>query len=124
MGVEAAGLEAVERLCEAEVIINTTSVGMSPDVGASPVSAAIFRRGQVVMDAIYTPPKTRFLREAEEAGAWVISGLWMFLEQARAQIALFTGQEPPEEVLQRCLWGHLGLEMGECLLFPEESTRQ
>ena len=45
----------------------------------------------VVFDAVYTPKVTRLLREAEESGATVVSGLEMFIRQAMGQFELFTG---------------------------------
>lgn len=44
----------------------------------------------VVFDAVYTPKVTRLLREAEESGATVVSGLEMFIRQAMGQFELFT----------------------------------
>lgn len=44
----------------------------------------------LVFDAVYTPRVTRLLKEAEEAGATVVSGLEMFIRQAMQQFSLFT----------------------------------
>lgn len=48
---------------------------------------------KLVFDAVYNPRKTRLLKEAEAAGAVVVSGVEMFLGQAAAQFSLFTGQK-------------------------------
>lgn len=50
---------------------------------------------EVVFDAVYTPLRTRLLKEAEEAGARPASGLDMFVGQAAKQFELFTGQNAP-----------------------------
>jgi hypothetical protein len=54
----------------------------------------------LVFDAVYTPRVTRLLKEAEEAGATVVSGLEMFIRQAMKQFALFTGH--PRKFLVSC----------------------
>jgi shikimate 5-dehydrogenase len=61
--------------------------------------------GTVVMDMVYQPRWTRLLRDAEAAGAVVVPGLAMFLEQARAQVRLFTGKEVDAAVLRSFLAG-------------------
>ncbi|KAL8516724.1 hypothetical protein ACS0TY_015107 [Phlomoides rotata] len=55
---------------------------------------------ELVFDAVYTPRKTRLLKEAEAAGAIVVSGVEMFFRQAAAQFSLFTGQKAPEEFMR------------------------
>ncbi len=80
---------------EGDVLINTTPVGMTPDVNLSPVPAFVLRRFRLVADVIYNPLKTRLLREAEQAGCGVLSGVEMFVEQGAAQFRLWTGLEPP-----------------------------
>jgi shikimate dehydrogenase len=72
-----------------DVLVNTTPVGMESD--ASPVSAASIRTGAVVMDAVYSPERTRLLRDAEARGARAISGRWMLVHQAVAQLEAWAG---------------------------------
>ena len=47
----------------------------------------------MVFDVVYTPRKTRLLKDAEAAGAIIVSGVEMFLRQAIGQFNLFTGRE-------------------------------
>jgi len=75
---------------EAELLINATPVGMSPDLEASPVSGSI--RAEVVFDMVYTPERTRLLRDAEDQGKRTISGRTMFLAQAARQFEIWTGR--------------------------------
>jgi shikimate dehydrogenase len=99
LGAEDAGpLEALEKL-DYEVLVNTTPVGLGSD--ASPVPAALLRRGAVVLDAVYDPPETRLLKDARARGARPVSGKWMLVEQAVEQIRLWSGRTPPAEVLAR-----------------------
>ncbi|OPY03874.1 MAG: Shikimate dehydrogenase [Syntrophus sp. PtaB.Bin001] len=80
---------------EGDVLINTTPVGMTPNTGFSPVPAFVLNRFRLVADVIYNPLTTRLLREAEQAGCAVLSGMEMFVEQGAAQFRLWTGMEPP-----------------------------
>jgi shikimate dehydrogenase len=83
----------------ADILINTTPVGMSPNVDISPVTEKAFKEGQVVMDIIYTPLKTRFLAMAEDRGCQTINGLPMFIYQGAEQFRLWTGIEAPLDVM-------------------------
>jgi len=105
-GAEACGLEEMVRL-KPEIIINTTSVGMFPGVDETPVPASMLRRGMVVFDAVYNPPRTRLLREAERAGCVTASGLDWFVGQAAAQFKTWTGLEPPVERMREALEARL-----------------
>ena len=78
-------------------VANATSVGMVPDINETPFPAAGWRPGMIAFDAVYNPRRTRFLREAERAGAATIDGMEMFVSQARRQFALWTGREMPME---------------------------
>lgn len=75
------------------LLVNTTSVGMHPDVNATPISSSFFRKGMDVFDVIYNPAKTRFLQEAENAGCRIQNGLRMLLYQGLASFKIWTGVE-------------------------------
>jgi shikimate dehydrogenase len=99
LGATAAGTpDALERL-DYDVLVNTTSVGLSSE--ESPVPAAALRRGAVVLDVVYDPPETRLLRDARARGLRCVGGKWMLVEQAVEQIRLWSGKTPPVEVLAR-----------------------
>ena len=84
----------------AEILVNVTSVGMSPNVSDSLVKPSLLRRGVVVYDTVYTPVKTRLLRDAEAAGADVISGIEMLTWQGAIAFELFTGEKAPLELMK------------------------
>lgn len=92
---------------EALGLINTTPVGMAPQVDESPVPRGILGRFEVVMDVVYNPLRTRLLREAQEEGALAISGIEMFVHQGAEQIRVWTGMEPPLEVMRDVVRHHL-----------------
>jgi shikimate dehydrogenase len=87
---------------EAELVINTTSLGMTPNVDTSPWNQDVsFVPGQVVYDLVYNPPQTRLLQKAAADGAQAIGGLGMLIWQGAIAFELWTGQRPPVEVMRR-----------------------
>ncbi len=86
---------------EADVLINTTPVGMWPDLEGTPLPGEDLARFRCVMDVIYNPLRTRLLREAAAAGCGVVNGLGMFVHQGAEQIRIWTGQEPPVALMRR-----------------------
>jgi 3-dehydroquinate dehydratase/shikimate dehydrogenase len=84
-------------LCD--ILINCTSVGMHPHVDESPIHASFLRPGLIVFDTIYTPETTLLVKEARARGCHVLTGVDMFVRQAALQFELFTGQQPPMELM-------------------------
>ena len=64
-----------------DIIINATSVGMSPNIDASPLTSDCLHEGQVVCDIVYTPPHTKLLQMAEAKGCKVVTGEGMLVHQ-------------------------------------------
>lgn len=96
------GLDALPELVpESDIVVNMTSVGLEED--RSPVPAELFYEDLAVLDAIYEPRETRFLREAREAGATAIDGTWMLLYQGVEAFEIWTGLEAPVEVMGAAL---------------------
>lgn len=100
-------LDEVPRwLPDADLLLNTTSVGMYPHVDASPIRPDWLRQlppEAVVSDLIYNPRKTRLLSEAERYGLRIHGGLGMFLYQGAEAFRLWTGQEAPLAVMRRAV---------------------
>lgn len=97
--------ENVHQHTDADILINTTPVGMFPNVEASPVSLALFPALRGVVDVIYNPLRTRLLLEAMDRGIPTAGGLSMLVYQAAEAASLFTGAaiapERTEAVLRR-----------------------
>jgi shikimate dehydrogenase len=79
---------------DADVIINATSMGMSPREGEAPLLQKVLKEGMTVMDIVYRPVRTRLLREALERGCRTIDGLEMLARQGAAQFEIWTGKRP------------------------------
>jgi 3-dehydroquinate dehydratase/shikimate dehydrogenase len=77
-----------------DVVINCTSLGMWPDINASPLPEESLRGCSLVYDLVYNPLETQLLRTAKRAGVRTLSGLEMFLRQAAMQFELWTGKSP------------------------------
>ncbi len=84
----------------AQIIVNGTSVGMTPKTEESPVEAALFKKDMVVLDTVYTPRNTKFLRDARAVGALGVDGVEMFLRQANHQFRIWKGRPIPTEILK------------------------
>jgi shikimate dehydrogenase len=91
-------LSEMEKI-EADCLINTTSLGMAPDIAVSPFPGEHLKKFGWVVDIIYNPLKTKLLKEAEEAGLKTLSGLGMFVHQGAEQLKIWTGQEPPRSTM-------------------------
>ncbi|MDD5039458.1 MAG: shikimate dehydrogenase [Dehalococcoidales bacterium] len=88
-------------LSNCDILVNTTSVGMSPRVDETPVDADLLRPGLVVFDIVYNPINTRLLREAGKAGAQAISGVDMLVWQGASAFEKWTGQKAPIAVMKK-----------------------
>jgi shikimate dehydrogenase len=77
---------------EADVVINATTLGMVPREEETPIPKKLLKEGMTVMDIVYQPLQTRFLREAREKGCLTVNGLEMFIRQAVAQLEIWTGR--------------------------------
>ncbi len=89
---------------DVDLVVNCTSLGMSPNLEGLPwVEGVSFRREQIVYDLVYNPRKTRLLQKAEADGARAINGLGMLVWQGALAFALWTGEEPPVEVMRRAV---------------------
>ena len=95
-------------LQNADVLINTTSVGMHPAVGKSLVEPQWLKPYLTVMDAVYNPVETKLAKDAKAAGAKVINGVEMLLHQGAASFKIWTGQTAPVEVMRTAGLNNIG----------------
>lgn len=93
--------ENISRHSDAEIIVNTTPVGMYPANGSSPIDLAIFPNCKGVLDVVYNPSKTALILQAEKLGIPCLSGLYMLVAQAAKSSADFvSGGFASEEVIE------------------------
>ena len=96
--------EFKEQLEQADILINTTPIGMMPNIDEMPpIDVSLLPEGALVYDIIYTPAKTKLLAKAEELGYPILNGMTMLLYQGVEAFRLFTGVEPDEKVMLQAL---------------------
>jgi shikimate dehydrogenase len=104
--VKAEGFGSLKKLAEistADILINATSVGMSPKIKESIVPKEFLHNRLTVFDIVYNPKETRLIVEARERGCAIIYGYKMLLYQAALQFELFTGRQAPLKVTESAL---------------------
>jgi 3-dehydroquinate dehydratase/shikimate dehydrogenase len=84
----------------AEIVINCTKLGMSPDVEQTPIGQGSMREKMIFFDTVYNPIMTQMLRLAQERGAKIVTGVEMFAAQAEAQFKIFTGVDSPAGLMK------------------------
>lgn len=85
----------------AELVVNTTRVGMHPDSGElPPLPLSALNRGQTVYDLVYNPAETRLLQAARERGCRTLTGVRMLVCQGAAAFERWTGMRPPTGVME------------------------
>ncbi len=105
-------VRALSRLCGAEpvsrddssrrhfdALVHATPIGMFPHV-----EECFFPDGipaEIVFDMVYNPLETVLIRRAREQGKAAVPGLDMFIEQAVRQFEIFTGENPPRQVMEK-----------------------
>lgn len=90
-----------ERLAGAELLVNTTSVGMSPHEGdMPPIPPRALHPDIFVYDLIYNPRETRLLAEARSAGCRTLNGVGMLAHQGAAAFEIWTGLRPDVGIMQ------------------------
>ena len=95
----------LSRHADAQVLVNTTPVGMYPNWGQSPVSLESFPALEGVLDVVYNPLRTALLLQAEERGLPCSCGLPMLVAQAKRAAELFTGQNIDDSRTEAVLHG-------------------
>ncbi|MCU0510945.1 MAG: shikimate dehydrogenase [Anaerolineae bacterium] len=101
-GVQGVRLLTLDEAAEAgaSLIVNCTSVGMTPHVTETPwIHGVPFPAGVTVYDMVYRPAQTRLMQQAEAAGGRAIGGLGMLARQGAAAFTLWTGRAAPVAVM-------------------------
>lgn len=87
-----------------KLIVNTTPVGLSPNINASPWPNDLsLPQHALIFDLLNNPPRTKFMQQAEQAGLRAVNGWNMLLYQGAAAFAKWTGVEPPIDVMKQAL---------------------
>jgi shikimate dehydrogenase len=95
-------LEEIRQL-DCDILVNTTPVGMHPQVDATPVSKDLLHRDMVVMDVVFNPLQTRLLKDAQACGCTTVDGATMLVYQGAKQFELWTGEQAPVEIMRQAV---------------------
>jgi 3-dehydroquinate dehydratase/shikimate dehydrogenase len=106
---EFAPLDDLKNL-DAKLLINCTSIGMHPNVEASPVPKESLKRGMAVFDTVYNPARTLLLKEAKKKRMKTIDGVSMFVNQAMAQFKFFTNTNGNPDLMRKVVCDSLEVE--------------
>lgn len=101
--VESRDLTKLGEIGKSDILINATSMGMSPNTNESIVPQEYFHKDLTVFDIVYNPKKTRLIQNAKKAGCKIVYGYKMLLYQAVAQFELFTKHKASIELMERVL---------------------
>ncbi|MGP6150975.1 shikimate dehydrogenase [Priestia flexa] len=93
--------EAEKKVDTFDVIINTTSVGMHPDVEDAPIDIQHIRPETIVSDIIYNPLETKLLKEAKQKQAYCHNGVGMFVLQGALAFEKWTGIVPDQKKMEQ-----------------------
>lgn len=100
--------QAEERLADYDLLIQTTLIGMAPNIEESPLSIKEVKPESFASDIIYNPLETKFLREASSAGARIQNGIEMFVYQGALAFEIWTGIFPNTERMKENVLKQLG----------------
>ncbi|MDD5339040.1 MAG: shikimate dehydrogenase [Dehalococcoidales bacterium] len=99
--VAALELSHLADILPADLLINATSVGMSPNAKACPVPTRLLKGVPLVFDIVYNPIKTKLIKDAAVAGAMTIGGVDMLAWQGALAFEKWTGQKAPLDLMRR-----------------------
>ncbi|MDN3018608.1 shikimate dehydrogenase [Paenibacillus sp. BSR1-1] len=100
--------EASKNLEEYDLIIQTTTIGMSPKIAELPVNVTNLNKQALICDIIYNPLETLFLQKAKEKGASIQNGIDMFIFQGALAFEKWTGIFPDAERMRENVLNQLG----------------
>ena len=96
-------------LSNADILVDTTPLGMDPHIDDAPIAKAEdMHDNLVVFDAVYNPHETVLIKEAIKAGAKPVYGIKMLLYQGAESFKIWTGRDAPIDVMENALNQFLG----------------
>lgn len=84
---------------DAEIIINTSPIGMYPRIGNAPIDISMFHKCEAVLDVIYNPILTRLCFEAQEMDIKRVNGLEMLITQAKQSVEFFLDKSIDDQII-------------------------
>jgi len=88
------------QLPEVDIIVNTTSLGMTPKVETTPIPKDLLKPNHIIFDVVYNPLETQLIKDAKSIGCKTISGVNMLVHQGAQSLRIWLGIEPPTEIMK------------------------
>lgn len=89
---------------DAQLVVNSTSAGMWPNAETTPWAEDVpFPEGITLYDMVYTPAQTRLMQQCQRAGGRAIGGLGMLARQGAVAFEIWTGVQPPIDIMLETL---------------------
>jgi len=95
---------------DVDILINTTPLGMYPDIEGSPISQEMLHKNLFVFDIVYNPLETRLLKEARKFGCKTLGGFDMFVNQGALAFEWWTGKKPNLNLMKEKVVEFLGIK--------------
>ena len=95
---------------KADILINTTPIGMYPNVDKSPISAEFLHEDLIVYDVVYNPINTKLIKNASEKGCKTIGGLDMLVNQGALAFEWWTNKKPNVNLMKNKIIEFLGMK--------------
>ena len=102
--------DAVKFHSDAQVIINTTPVGMYPKIGVAPIDLCDFPKVEAVLDAVYNPLRSKLVCDAKQKSITAVGGLYMLVAQAAIAAEKFVETQVPVSEIDRVYQELAGLK--------------
>jgi shikimate dehydrogenase len=93
---------------KSDILINTTSIGMHPNLQLSPIPSEFLHEGLFVFDVIYNPLKTRLIKDASAKGCQTLGGLDMLVNQGALAFEWWTNKKPNISLMKNIVIEFLG----------------
>jgi len=104
VGCSAGSLRNIKNLAaKADIIINSTPVGMYPDVNKSVIKKDALLAEHTVFDIVYNPAETRLIKDAKSVGARTINGVMMLVHQGAESFRIWTSRDPPLRIMENAV---------------------
>jgi shikimate dehydrogenase len=95
---------------DTDIVVNATSIGLYDSETSLAIDTSSLKPNMTVADVIFSPPQTRWIRDAMAAGCSVLDGLGMLVNQGVIGVQYWTGIEPDSAVMRKALMKALGLD--------------
>ncbi|WP_292466560.1 shikimate dehydrogenase [Methanolobus sp.] len=104
------GIDCIkDMIADSDILVNCTTLGMKPNPEGTIATAEDMHPDLTVFDIVYNPLETRLLKETKKAGAKAITGEMMLVYQGAEAFRIWTGVEPPIEVMKQAVLEGLGI---------------